>query len=311
MVTDLPLQVGGLVRCGPGQHPGVAEARPEQHPHDEDEQHPADGWDGRGQVGRQEGTAASQQEHKHIPSCIMGNIKTNWRFQPIAGGLRCFQDMKKKQTEEFHTVPALFLFYLRSMYVLCVGVCRDGEISQRENLQVWRRWHKQIFHFVVKRHMSAGFQGLVPHAQEHFSTSWIKEQIMQICVCASGDTDLSVTEIFSELFSPLLPAFPLQFRWKYCSFYLMIADALQIYILHWNMINDKYGAAVPPKCQPFQQQRNWELVVKTREDKHKNVSLEEKCSYFCFPFFLTYLKIYWPLHLQKKVCLAQISIRET
>lgn len=57
MVTDLPLQVGGFVRRGSWQDAGVAEARPEQHPHHEDEEDGADRWDGRGQVGRQEGTA--------------------------------------------------------------------------------------------------------------------------------------------------------------------------------------------------------------------------------------------------------------
>lgn len=59
MVTDLPLQVGGLVRRGSGQNTGVGEARPEQHPHHEDEEDAADHRDGRGQVGRQEGTAAN------------------------------------------------------------------------------------------------------------------------------------------------------------------------------------------------------------------------------------------------------------
>ncbi len=56
-VTYLPLQVGGLVRRGPGQDAGVAETGPEQHPHHEDEEDAADRRDGRGQVGRQEGTA--------------------------------------------------------------------------------------------------------------------------------------------------------------------------------------------------------------------------------------------------------------
>lgn len=57
MVTDLPLQVRGLVRRGSGQDAGVAEAGPEQHPHHEDEEDGAEGRDGRTQVGRQVGTA--------------------------------------------------------------------------------------------------------------------------------------------------------------------------------------------------------------------------------------------------------------
>lgn len=61
MVTNLPLQVGGLVRRGPRQDARVAEARPEQHPHDKDEEHGADHRDGRGQVGRQEGTTEDTQ----------------------------------------------------------------------------------------------------------------------------------------------------------------------------------------------------------------------------------------------------------
>lgn len=57
MVTDLSFQVGGLVRRRSGQDAGVGEARPEQHPHHEDEEDAADCRNGRGQVGRQEGTA--------------------------------------------------------------------------------------------------------------------------------------------------------------------------------------------------------------------------------------------------------------
>ena len=61
MVTDLPLQVGGLVRRGSGQNAGVGETRPEQHPHHEDEEDATDRRDGRGQVGRQEGTTAEDR----------------------------------------------------------------------------------------------------------------------------------------------------------------------------------------------------------------------------------------------------------
>ena len=62
MVTDLSLQVSCLVRRGPGQDPGVGEACPEQHAHDEDEEDAADRRDGRSQVGRQEGTAEDDED---------------------------------------------------------------------------------------------------------------------------------------------------------------------------------------------------------------------------------------------------------
>ena len=66
MVTDLPLQVGGLVGRGSGQNAGVSETRPEQHPHHEDEEDAADRRDGRGQVGRQEGTTADRNTRLYL-----------------------------------------------------------------------------------------------------------------------------------------------------------------------------------------------------------------------------------------------------
>ncbi|MED6267548.1 hypothetical protein CHARACLAT_013377 [Characodon lateralis] len=56
-VTDLPLQVCGLVRRRSGQDAGVTEACPEQHPHHEDKEDGADRRDGRTQMGCQIGTA--------------------------------------------------------------------------------------------------------------------------------------------------------------------------------------------------------------------------------------------------------------
>lgn len=69
MVTDLPLQVGGLIRHGTGQDAGVAETRPEEHHHHEQEQDAADSWDGRSQVGRQEGTAEDRDRETSPQRC--------------------------------------------------------------------------------------------------------------------------------------------------------------------------------------------------------------------------------------------------
>lgn len=76
MVTNLPLQVSGLVRRGPWQDAGVAEARPEQHPHDEDEEHGADHRDGQSQVGRQEGTAEDTETGETKTETLLRKLKT-------------------------------------------------------------------------------------------------------------------------------------------------------------------------------------------------------------------------------------------
>lgn len=55
--TYLPLYIGRLVRSGSGQNAGVAEARTEEHDHNEEEEHTTDGWNGRTQVRGQERTA--------------------------------------------------------------------------------------------------------------------------------------------------------------------------------------------------------------------------------------------------------------
>lgn len=72
IVTQLPLQVGGLVRHCSGENARVGETRSEQHPHHEDEEDATDRRDGRGQVGGQEGTAADKS--------------TKRRSQPITAG---------------------------------------------------------------------------------------------------------------------------------------------------------------------------------------------------------------------------------
>lgn len=55
--TYLSFYIGCLVWSGSGQNAGVAEARTEQHDHNEEEEHTTDGWNGRAQVRGQERTA--------------------------------------------------------------------------------------------------------------------------------------------------------------------------------------------------------------------------------------------------------------
>lgn len=52
-LTDFHLDEGGLLRQRPWQHPGVAEARPQQHGHDEEEEEGRKDRNGRGQVDSQ------------------------------------------------------------------------------------------------------------------------------------------------------------------------------------------------------------------------------------------------------------------
>lgn len=52
-LTDLHLDEGGLLWQRPRQHPGVAEARPQQHGHDEEEEEGSKDGNGRGQMDSQ------------------------------------------------------------------------------------------------------------------------------------------------------------------------------------------------------------------------------------------------------------------
>lgn len=63
-LTYLPFKVGRLVWSGPGQHPGVAEAGPQQSPQHKHEEHASDHWDDWGQLRRQEGTTGGTKKDK-------------------------------------------------------------------------------------------------------------------------------------------------------------------------------------------------------------------------------------------------------
>lgn len=65
-LTNFHLDEGGLLWQRPWQHPGVAEARPQQHGHDEEEEEGSEDRNGRGQMDGQVGTSETQGEKKGL-----------------------------------------------------------------------------------------------------------------------------------------------------------------------------------------------------------------------------------------------------
>lgn len=97
----MPLEVGRLVRSGPGQHAGVAEAGPQQSPQHEHEEHASDHWDDWGQLRRQEGTTGEtdrdgrrrEQVAEFLSACVIKEPElreeawTQWHVGRMVGAV--------------------------------------------------------------------------------------------------------------------------------------------------------------------------------------------------------------------------------